>query len=203
TGPRIGGKLALRRSDRLGDVLEGRLVWIDQGGAVTRYRGGTAAALAEKTLHDPVLEAVKGDHREAAAGPQGALGSFEALLELVELGVQVNPDCLESARRGIGLLPLAETGGAADDRRQLGGTLNGTRGDDGAGDRPGARVLPIVAQDPGDLGLLGRIQIFGGGQAGTAHPHIERTVGLEREAALGPVELHRADADVERDRVDE
>ena len=35
------------------------------------------------------------------------------------------------------------------------------------------------------------------------HPHVERAVGLEREAAVGAVELHRADADIERDGVDQ
>ena len=35
------------------------------------------------------------------------------------------------------------------------------------------------------------------------HAHVERAVGLEREAAVGAVELHRADADIERDGVDE
>ena len=104
---------------------------------------------------------------------------------------------------GIALLARAEAGRPADDRGQLGGAFDGPRGDDGAGDRPGARLLPIVAQDPGDLGLLGRIQKFGGGQARSAHPHVERAVGLERKAALGAVELHRADADIERDGVDE
>ena len=34
------------------------------------------------------------------------------------------------------------------------------------------------------------------------HAHVERAVVLEREAALGLVDLHRADADIERDRVD-
>ena len=115
----------------------------------------------------------------------------------------MDPDRLEGARRRIALLARAEAGGAAHDRGQFGGALDRTCGDDGAGDRPGARLLPIVAQDPGDLGLVGRIQELGGGQARLAHPHVERAVGLEREAALGAVELHRADADIERDGVDE
>ena len=136
-------------------------------------------------------------------GLQRAFGRRQPLLELVELGVEMDADRLECAGRRIALLAGAETGGAANDRRQLRGPLDRTCGNDGAGDRPGARLLPIVAQDPGDVGLLGRIQIFGGGQARLAHPHVERTVGLERKAALGTVELHRADADIERDGVDQ
>ena len=34
------------------------------------------------------------------------------------------------------------------------------------------------------------------------HAHVERAVGLEGEAALGLVELHGGDADVEHDAVD-
>ena len=33
------------------------------------------------------------------------------------------------------------------------------------------------------------------------HPHVERRVGRVREAALGPVDLHRRDAEIEQDRV--
>jgi hypothetical protein len=35
------------------------------------------------------------------------------------------------------------------------------------------------------------------------HPHVEGTVALEREAPLGPVELHRAHPDIEGDAVDQ
>ena len=41
-----------------------------------------------------------------------------------------------------------------------------------------------------------------GGQVGRGiHAHVERRVGGVGEAALGPVELHRGDAEVEQDRV--
>ena len=42
----------------------------------------------------------------------------------------------------------------------------------------------------------------GRGRAVMAHPHVERAVEPEREAALGLVELHRGDADVHHDAVD-
>jgi len=113
--------------------------------AVTRTGGGSAAPLAEEALDDPVFEAVEGDDGEPAARLQRALCGFESLFELVELGVQVNPDRLESARGWIALLTGTEAGSATDDRRELGGALDRTCGNDGAGDRPGARLLPIVA----------------------------------------------------------
>ena len=115
----------------------------------------------------------------------------------------MNADGLESAGRRIGLLARAETGGTTNDRGELGGALDRPRRNDRAGDRPGARLLPIIAQHPDDLGFVSRVQKLGGGQARLAHAHVERTVALEREAALGAVELHRADADIERDGIDQ
>ena len=38
--------------------------------------------------------------------------------------------------------------------------------------------------------------------AGLGHAHVERAVGAEGKAAIGLVELHRRDADVEHDAVD-
>src|SRR5436190_6875101 len=110
---------------------------------------------------------------------------------------------LEGAGCRVRLLAGAKAGRSPDDRGELGGPFYGTCGNDGASDRPGARLLPVVAQNPGDLGLPGRIQKFGGSQTRAAHPHVERPVGLERKAALGAVELHRAHPDIQGDSVDE
>ena len=94
--------------------------------------------------------------RSAAARP---------VLQLVELGVQMDADRLEGAGRGIGPLAGAEAGGAANDRGQLGGALDRPRGGDGAGDGAGARLLAIILEDARDLGLVGLVEEFGGGQA--------------------------------------
>ena len=158
------GQLAVGRGKRLGDPLERRLVGIDDRRAMARTGRRAAAALAEEALHDAVLEAVKGDDGEAAAGLQRALGRLEVLLELVEFGVEMNADRLEGAGRGIGLLPWRKP--AARRTMAASSAVRSTAArNDGAGDRPGARLLPIVAEDPGDLGLVGRIQEFGGGLA--------------------------------------
>ena len=183
----IRRQLALRRGNRLGDPLERRLVRVDKHRTVARAGRRSSATFAEEALHDPVLETVEGDDGEPAAGLQRALGRFEALLELVELGVEMDPDRLEGAGRRIALLAGAEAGGAADDRGELGGAFDRTRGNDGAGNRPGARLLPIVAQDPGDLGLVGRIQEFGGGQARlrTSACRADRRPGTRSRARRG------------------
>jgi hypothetical protein len=146
---------------------------------VARTGRRSSAAFAEKALHDPVFEAVKCDYGQTSAGAQGTFGRSQPLFELVELGIQMDADGLEGARRRVALLAGPKARGAADDGRQLGGTLDRTCGNDGTGNCPGARLLPIVAQDPGNVGLVGRIQELGGGHARLRHAHVERTVGLE------------------------
>ena len=65
--------------------------------------------------------------------------------------------------------------------------------------------MPLLAEDIDDVGEIGFRRArddVGRGRAGLAHPHVERTVETEREAALGLVELHRGDADIHHDAVD-
>src|SRR4029453_18398026 len=101
----------------------------------------------------------------------------------------MDADRLESAGRGIALRTWAETRSTADDCRKLGGTLDWSGGNYGPGDCASARLLAIVTQNPSDLGLVGRIEEFGRGQARLAHPHIERAVSLEGESAISAIEL--------------
>jgi hypothetical protein len=89
----------------------------------------------------------------------------------------------------------------AHDLRQRGGRGDRPGGDDRAGDAARLGLLAIAVDDVGDF-LFGRpVQEIGGAFALLRHPHVERPVGLEGEAALGTIELHRGDADVERDAV--
>jgi len=158
TGARVCGQLALRRGYRLGDPFERRFVRIDKRGAVARTGRRSSATFAEEAFHNAIFEAVKGDHGQTTAGTQRTLGRGQSLLELVELGVEVDANGLERARRWIAFLAGTETGGAADDGGELGGPFDRAGRNDGASDRPRARLFAIVAQDPGDLGLVGRIR---------------------------------------------
>ena len=67
----------------------------------------------------------------------------------------------------------------------------------------GARLLAIVLEDARDLGLVGLVEEVGGGRPRLLHAHVERTVGREGKAAVRSVHLHRRNADIERDGVDE
>jgi hypothetical protein len=66
--------------------------------------------------------------------------------------------------------------------------------------------MPLLAEDIDDIGKirLGRLRHhIGRGRAVLAHAHVERTVETEREAAFGLIELHRRDADIHHDAIDE
>ena len=75
-------------------------------------------------------------------------------------------------------------------------------GDDGAGDAAGRALLAVLEENVGERRLGQAVDEVGGRGAGLAHPHVERAVLLEGEAAGGLVELHRGDADVEHDAVE-
>ena len=63
-------------------------------------------------------------------------------------------------------------------------------------------LLAEQVDDVGEIALGCLRDDVGGARPVAAHAHVERAVEAEREAALGLVELHRRDADVEHDAVD-
>ncbi len=72
--------------------------------------------------------------------------------------------------------------------------------DDLAGVAAGQLLLAVLLEDPAQLELAVLGDYLGGGDAaGGVHPHVERGVLGVGEAALGEVELHRGDAEVEQD----
>ena len=73
--------------------------------------------------------------------------------------------------------------------------------DDGPGDRPGALLLAVAEEDVGELRLAQLVDQIGRAGAFAAHAHVERSVAAEGEAALGLVELHGGDAEIERNPV--
>src|SRR3546814_9467327 len=50
----------------------------------------------------------------------------------------------------------------ADDPGELASPLDRARGDDGAGDAAGLRLLAIMVEDVGDFGFVGRVEELGG-----------------------------------------
>jgi hypothetical protein len=101
------------------------------------------------------------------------------------------------------------TAGAAGSRKQPVGKLPG-RADarpgphlhQAPGDPPRRRLLAVLVDDAGQLGLGRPPDDLGGGQRlPCVEAHVERLVPLEREAAPAPLQLERGQPQVEEDGV--
>jgi hypothetical protein len=69
-------------------------------------------------------------------------------------------------------------------------------------DLPRVALLAVAAEDQRELALVGLVDELARRELRRrVHPHVERRVGGIREPALGPVELHRGDTEIEEDRV--
>src|SRR5581483_9986832 len=163
-------------------------------------------ALAQEVLDDPVFERMKRDDREPAAGAEHRERGGQRRFERAELVVHCDAQCLEDALRGMPFAEARRCGDRRPDRvHELGGALErllAAAADDRLCDLPRVTLLAELAED-GDELLLGPlvddracVEVLG-----RVHPHVERRVGRVRESALGTVELHRRDAEVEQDRI--
>ena len=173
---------------------------------MARRLGGRGAAAGKKPLGDAVLERMEGDDDEPASGLEQALGGGQASGELAKLIVEIEPERLEGARRRVlGLVALAAEH-AGDDVGELAG-----RGDRRfsprratmalaiARARRSSPSLPMISASSCSDSVLTRSAAVGPCRA---HAHVERAVLHEGEAALGLVELHRGDAEIEHDAGD-
>ena len=143
--------------------------------------------------------------RQAAAGGQHLLGSGEAALEFAQFVVHRDAQRLEGARGGIALVPALRPDRAAHDLGQLTGALDALGAaclDDVARDATAAALLAVTPDDVGELCFVGVVHQIGRRLPVLLHAHVERTGGTEGKAAVGLVELHRRDTEIERDAVD-
>ncbi len=68
---------------------------------------------------------------------------------------------------------------------------------DGGRDPARLTLVAVELEDMGQRPVVPGIDDVGGGHALIAHPHVQRPVAHEGEAALGLIQLHGRDADVE------
>ena len=131
---------------------------------------------------------------------------LEETIEPVELAVHPDAERLKRPRRRIDPRVAAPRNRAPHDRRELRRARDrrlAARLDERAGDAPREPLLAVLEDHVGELGFGRPRDEIGGGLALRAvHPHVERFVALETEAAARRVELHRRDAEVGERAVD-
>src|SRR5690606_26574416 len=159
----------------------------------------------EEALDRAVLERVETDHREASPRTQPLERGRKAGFERAQFVVDEDAQRLEGPRGRL-LVAFAIADRACDQRRKLRGALDarfGARSDDRACDASRQALLAQAPQHVGDLALIGaRKPIRDAFATVRIHAHVERTVGLETEAARGLVELWRRHAEIEQHAVE-
>ena len=140
--------------------------------------------------------------------PPGAsvrAAALERLAEPLELAVDADAQRLEGARRRVQPGAAAAAGRAAHDLGELAWWCGSACARARARSRArcaATRLLAVLVDHVGELPLAHAVHEVGGrGRARAVHPHVERALGLEAEAALGIVELHGGDPEVEQDAV--
>jgi len=153
------------------------------------------AATAPPAPETPPLEAdARADICVIGAGYAG----LSTALHLAELVVHRDPQPLEGPRRAVDAGRVARDG-AADDLGELRGGLDrrlGPGAQDVAGDAAGVPLLAELGDDADQLVLRQGVHQLGRARPLSTHPHVERPVGTEGEAALRLVELERRHAEV-------
>ena len=150
----------------------------------------------------------KRDHGEAAARAQHLERRRQRRLERAELVVDRDAQRLEDALRRMAVAEARRRRDRALDRvDELAGALErllAAAPHDRARDLPRVALLAVAAEDRHELALAASSLTMSRARRASCvgvHAHVERRVDRVREAALGPVELHRRDAEVEQDRV--
>ena len=152
-------------------------------------------------LDHAVFQRMEADHRKPAAGSEHLQRSCKTALQLAELVVDVHADGLEGPRGRV-TPALARAHCAAHDPRELrcgGNRFEGALFDYVSGDAAGEALFTQRTDHVADLVGRGAGEpLRGADSVRRVHAHVERTVGLETEAARGFVELRRRHAEVEQ-----
>ena len=122
-----------------------------------------------------------------------------------KLLIEIKTERLKGPRRRVFGIVMPAAKHAGDDVGKLAGArdrLFRPAGSNGAGDGAGALLLAERGDDGGKVAFGERVDEVACGRAFGAHAHVERAVLAEREAALGLIELHGGDAEVEGNPVD-
>ena len=143
---------------------------------------------AQILLYQPVFQRVEGDHRQPSAGRQRLERLRQRGLQRFQLLVDRHAQRLEGARRRM---DIAAAGGPCHYPGQLPGGMQRAGLDDGPRHLARPPLFPIAEDDIGQFRFGQLVH-----QVGRAHravgvkAHVQRRLSLEREAALGRIQLH-------------
>src|SRR5579875_3111804 len=119
-------------------------------------------------------------------------GAVEQGVQAFEFAIYGDAKRLEDARRRIDSADPNVAGDALDQQAQVGGGFERTAApsrDDRACNPPGAALFAVFVKDAGEFLFAFLVdEIVGGQRFPPIHPHIERSVEPEAEAARGIVE---------------
>src|SRR5207248_2554189 len=142
------------------------------------------------------------DH-QSSAWLQDSWRCAQQRLQIVELSVYPNSDCLEGLRRGIDSLVLFHWPGRGRYHlRKMRCTSYRPRPNNGSGDSPRPPFLTEFVNQVGEFFFVEPIyHLIGGALATHFHAHIERSFRLKTESALRVGQLQTAQPQVGHDSV--
>ena len=162
-------------------------------------------ARGEKQLHHAIFKRVKRNNRNAPAGLQRPLSRRKTARQFAEFIVHEHAQRLKRFRRRVRACTFAAAHGIFDNFCQVqraGDAARGARLHDTARDTAAVVILAIAIDEISERGFAEPVYGISGAQAFLLHTHVQIRIGLEREAALGFVQLEGRDAEVEHDAVD-
>jgi hypothetical protein len=161
-------------------------------------------ASLDKVLYEAVLQRVVGDDAQTTSGAQHLEALLEGHLEGLHLAIDLYAEGLEELGEKLGAILLGGAGGYSLEKLTGGDNLVLLAVSHNAGGNLVGRIqLAVLLEHPCQLlGRIGVYQLACGEPCSLIHPHIQRSVGLERESSLGGVEVVRRDAQVGNDAVD-
>ncbi len=147
------------------------------------------------------------EHGDPAADRDPVHRRRNGPLQPRELAVDLDAQRLEGPLGRVAAGPLGGLRqGVADQLDEPGAVGEGlllAPTDDRGHDPLGLLLLAVLAQDPDQLARRVGVQDLGGADArGLVHPHVQRRVLRVSEPAVGLVQLHGGDAQVEEDALD-
>ncbi|MNN24592.1 hypothetical protein D3C81_1380300 [compost metagenome] len=167
---------------------------------MARAAGRVTRALGQEGFDDAVFQRMEGDDDQTAAGRQRGLGGFQTALQLTQFVVDGDTQGLEHAGRGVDRRAATTAQGLFDHLGQIQGAaerLLDAAAQDGGGHPTRLTLVAVLLEDMGQRPVIPSVDEIGGGRPRVAHPHIQRPVAHEGEAALGLIQLHGRDANIE------